>query len=131
MFLSVFLHYMQETRSKKEAFIKIGSWKPSKDRLNLVFLTTGGSGPSCTKVIKRVAAKILAKRGEQYAHVMGFIKTRLRFSLLQSVLIAVRGVRGKAVKEAHVGFIPFNIIPSCESYKCLFRTLKKISSMEC
>ena len=87
-----------------------GSFEP------LVFLTTGGSGPSCTKVIKRVAAKRSDKRGEQYAHVMGFIRTRLRFSLLRSVLIAVRGVREKTVKEAHVGFIPFRIIPSCESY---------------
>ena len=26
--------------------------------------------------------------------------------------------QGKSVKEAHVGFIPFNIIPSCESYDC-------------
>ena len=43
---------------------------------------------------KRVAAKISDKRGEQYAHVMGFIRTRLRFSLFRSVLIAVRGVRG-------------------------------------
>ena len=77
-----------------------------------------GSVISCTKVIKQVAAKISDKRGEQYAHVVAFIRTRLRFSLLGSVLIAVRGVRGKSVKEAHVGFIPLNIIPSCESYDC-------------
>ena len=64
------------------------------------------------------AAKISDKRGEQYAHVMGFIRTRLCFYLLRSVLKAVRGVRGKSVKEALVGFIPFNIIPSCESYDC-------------
>ena len=49
---------------------------------------------------------------------MGFIRTRLGFSSLRSVLIAVRGVRGKSATEAHVGFIPFNIIPSCESYDC-------------
>ena len=62
-----------------------GSFEP------LVFLTTEGSGPSYTKVMKRVAAKISAKRGEQCAHVMGFIRTRLWFSLLRSVLIAVSG----------------------------------------
>ena len=79
--LSVFLYYMQETRRKI-------SFEP------LVVLTTEGSGASCTKVIKCEAAKISDKRGEQYAHVMGFIITRLRFSLLRRVLIAVRGVRG-------------------------------------
>ena len=60
-----------------------GSFEP------LVFMTTGGQGPSCTKFIKPKAAKILDKRGEQYAHVMGFIRTRLCLFLLCSVLIAV------------------------------------------
>jgi len=70
-----------------------GSFEP------LVFLTTGGTGPSCTKVLKRIAGKIAEKKGEQYSHVIGFVRTRLRFSLLRSVLIAVRGVRGKVMKD--------------------------------
>ncbi len=89
-----------------------GSFEP------LVFLTTGGTGPSCTRVIKRIAGKISEKRGEQYSHVMGFVRTRLRFSLLRSVLIAVRGVRGRVMREPHVGFVAFNLIPSWEPYDC-------------
>ena len=71
--------------------VEKGSFQP------LVFLTTGGTGPSCTKVIKRMAGKIAAKRGESYSHVMSFVRTRLRFALLRSVLIAVRGSRGKII----------------------------------
>ena len=41
----------------------------------LVFLTTGGSGPSCTKVIKRVAMSNML-----IAHVMGFIRTIIRLT---------------------------------------------------
>ena len=74
-----------------------GSFEP------LVFLTTGGSGPSCTKVIKRVSAKKSDKKGEQYALVIGFIRTRLRFSLLRSVLIAVRGMSGEISKGSTYG----------------------------
>ncbi len=80
--------------------------------------TTGGTGPSCTKVIKRIAGMIAEKRGEQYSHVMGFARTRLRFSLLRSVLIAVRGVRGRSIREPHLGFVAFNLIPSWEPYDC-------------
>ena len=46
----------QTTRSNLKNTVE-----PTKD--------TGGSVPSCTKVIKRVAAKISDKKGKQYAHV--------------------------------------------------------------
>ena len=64
--------------------VEKGSFQP------LVFLTTGGTGPSCSKVIKRMAGKIAVKKRESYSHVMDFVRTRLRFALLRSVLIAVR-----------------------------------------
>ncbi len=86
-----------------------GSFEP------LVFLTTGGTGPRCSNVIKRIAGKIAEKRGEEYSHVIGFMRTRLRFALLRSVLISVRGVRGKHMKNPPINFVPFNLIPSWES----------------
>ncbi len=89
-----------------------GSFEP------LVFLTTGGTGPRCNKVIKRIAGKISEKRGEEYSHVIGFMRTRLRFALLRSVLISVRGVRGKTMKNPPINFLPFNLIPSWDSYEC-------------
>ena len=89
-----------------------GSFEP------LVFLTTGGTGPSCTKVIKSIAGKISGRRGEEYSHVMGFMRTRLRFSLLRSVLVAVRGIRGKVPRDPPINFIPFNLIPLWEPYEC-------------
>ncbi len=88
-----------------------GSFSP------MVFLTTGGSGPECTRVLKTVAAKISQKRGEQYSHVMSFIRTKLRFSLLKSVLIAIRGERGNMrYKEPNIGYLSFNIIPQINNY---------------
>ena len=83
-----------------------GSFEP------LVFLTTGGTGPSCTKVIKRIAGKIAGRRGEEYSHVIGFMRGRLRFALLRSVLISIRGVRGKVMRDPPMNFLPFNLIPS-------------------
>ena len=90
--------------------VEKGSFQP------LVFLTTGGTGPSCTKVLKRMAGMIASKKGETYSHVMDFVRTRLRFALLRSVLIAVRGSRGKIFKEPLIGNVSFNLIPSWQPY---------------
>ena len=61
----------------------------------MVFLTTGGTGPECTRVLKRLAVKIADKRKERYSFVINYIRTKLRYSLLKSVLVSIRGVRGR------------------------------------
>ena len=85
----------------------------------LVFTTTGGSGPKCTEALKRLAHLIADKRDERYEHVMGFIRTKIRFSLLKSTLIAIRGVRGNQFnKKPNMSVISFNTIPQASSYDC-------------
>ena len=78
----------------------------------LVFTTSGGMGPECDRLNKRLADLIALKTKEQYSHVVRHIRTRLRFALLKSVLVAVRGVRGKksAVVQPPLE-ISFNLIP--------------------
>ena len=61
----------------------------------LVFSTSGGMVPECLKLNKRIAELLAHKRNEQYSVVMSFIRTRLRFALLKSTLISIRGYRGK------------------------------------
>ncbi len=89
-----------------------------EDQSQKILTWAGGTGPACSKVIKRIAGKIAEKKGEQYSHVMGYLRTRLRFSLLRSVLIAVRGVRGKPMKEPFIGSVAFNLVPASSSYDC-------------
>ena len=84
----------------------------------LVFLTTGGMGPQCTSTVKKLARMIAEKRQESYADIMSFIRTKLRFSLLRSVLIAIRGERGRpSAKEPHMGLVAFNLVPSVNDYE--------------
>ena len=85
----------------------------------LVFLTTGGMGPACTKTIKRISDLIATRKNEQYSQVINFVRTRLRFSLLRCVLIAVRGVRGKMKNESYLSDsnISFNLIPTKNFYE--------------
>ena len=105
--------YRENEREKKSLYndriinTERGTFTP------LVFSTTGGMAPECTRLNKRVAELIASKTGEAYSHIIKFLRTRLRFALLRCTVIAVRGTRGKtfARKEMDVGEISFNLIP--------------------
>ena len=64
----------------------------------LIFSTSGGMGVECLRYHKRLATLIASKRGEEYASTMSFIRKKIRFSLLRSTLIAIRGTRVKVQK---------------------------------
>ena len=85
----------------------------------LVFTTSGGLGPECTKLNKKLAGLIAKKRNETYASVIKHIRTRLRFALLRSTLVALRGVRGadRAGKLEELKDISFNLIPEAACYE--------------
>ena len=63
----------------------------------LVFNTTGGMSPECSRTNRRLAELLAQKRNETYSNVMSHIRTRLRFALLRATVVAVRGYRGKKV----------------------------------
>ena len=78
----------------------------------IIVSTFGGMGQEAELFHKRLATLIAYKRNEEYSHVLNFIRTRLRFCLLKSVLTGLRGVRGKAGKEklAPIQSLSFNLI---------------------
>jgi hypothetical protein len=86
----------------------------------LVFTTTGGTATECNKYHKRVAELIAAKRNEKFSHVMAYVRTKICFALLKSVLVAIHGIRGKQTKNNYrtpISDISFGLIPT-ESYEC-------------
>ena len=85
----------------------------------LVFTTTGGMGPECERLNKRLAEKIAAKRRESYSDVIAHIRTKLRFALLQSTLVAIRRVRGVINEECNLYEVSFNMIPAEKCYESI------------
>ena len=82
--------------------------------------TSGGMGPQCERTHKRLAELVAHRRNEKYADVMNHMRTRLRFSLLKSILVAVRGARGnrtQAWDEEDLANIDFNLIPYVKTYE--------------
>ena len=93
--------------------VEKGSFTP------LVYTTFGGWAPQATKYHKQMAKLISRKRNEEYHHVMNHIRTKVRFALLRSVLIAVRGERGsKHHHEKPLSAVSFNMIPEAMNYEC-------------
>ena len=74
--------------------------------------TFGGMGVEAERFHKRIAELIALKRNETYSSVINYIRTRLRFCLLKSVLISLRGVRGKSTHEklSPVSSLSFGLI---------------------
>ena len=87
--------YRQHERKKKNEYgarvkeIEHGCFTP------LVFSTSGGMGREATMVFKKLAALIADKSGENYSVTMGWIRSKISFSLLRSSLLCLRGGRSK------------------------------------
>ena len=84
-------HEQEKMRRYNARIITVerGSFTP------LIYTTFGGWGPQSTRYHKRLAEKLAAKRNERYSHVLNHMRVKIRFSLLRSVLVAVRGERGR------------------------------------
>ena len=74
--------------------------------------TFGGMGAEAESYHKRLAQLISEKRNEAYSHVVNYIRTRLRFCLLKSVLTSIRGTRGKSKIEniSPISSLSFNLV---------------------
>ena len=70
--------------------------------------TVGTFGPEMTRVIQRAAGLISQRKSEVYAETVTVIRQKLRFGILRSTLIALRGIRRK-VAAANMGSFDFNL----------------------
>ena len=92
--------------------VERGSFTP------LIYTTFGGWGPQATRYHKRLAEKIANKRHEKYSDVLNHMRVKIRFSLLRSVLIAIRGERGKKHSSTKpLSSTSFNLVPDAQDYE--------------
>jgi hypothetical protein len=113
--------YKNNENAKKREYndrimhVEKGSFTP------LIYSTTGGMGAECTRHHKRVAELISKKGGDSYSDVVNHIRTRIRFALLRSTLVAIRGERGRGRKRcndpAPVEDLSLNIVPQQNTYE--------------
>ena len=86
----VFLNHEKEKKRqylKRVLDVEHGTFTP------LIFGTNGGLGKECSDFIKNIALKIAEQEDEKFGIVMSWLRTKLSFELLKSVLLCVRGSR--------------------------------------
>ena len=101
-------HEQEKKRAYNERVLQVekGSFTP------IVMSTAGGMSKEAAKHHRRIAQLIADKRKEEYSHVMSYLRTRLRFNLLKSTLVAIRGIRGrKAPEYSAISNLSFNLVP--------------------
>ena len=104
--------YMAHEREKKYKYnarvlqVEKASFTP------LVFSTTGGMGGEADKFFKHLAEKMSRKTGHRYCDTIAFIRRRIRFDLLKTCLISLRGHRGKgSAKPEEIDSLDLNLRP--------------------
>ena len=107
--------YKEHERVKKAAYNLRVIQKEKSTFTPMVFSTFGGMGEECHKTLQRAAGKIADKRKEKYSDVMGHITTKIRMSLLKTILLSVRGSRGTSKSCSNpLSSVAFNLIPGIE-----------------
>ncbi len=67
---------------------------------------------------KRLAKLISEKKQERYSDVSNCMRTKLSFTMLRSVLVSVRGTKGKSKPtETPLAYVSYNLIPEMRSYE--------------
>ena len=65
----------------------------------LVFSTNGAMGKEAETFNKRLATLLSQKRNISYSDAMSFVRRKIRFSILRTSLISLRGYRGQLVNQ--------------------------------
>ena len=110
--------YRQHEKEKKRSYVERVTQVEKGSFTPFVMSTSGGMGTEAELFVKRIAILIATKRNEEYSFVVNYIRTRLSFCMLKSVLLSLRGERGKKVTTRHTPLsnLLFNLIQFDDSW---------------
>jgi hypothetical protein len=111
--------YKTHEKEKKAKYLTHVLTKEKCTFTPLVFSTHGGSGPEAERFHKRLASLIAKKRNILYSDAVSYVRRRVRFSILRTTLIALRGYRGKEAKHIDLSDEDLNLIPTVSRYEHL------------
>ena len=106
------------SRKKQKTWVQWQSPKRWKSYIHAtaVFSTTGGMALEASQFLKHLAEKISLKKGQRYSDVMSFVRRRLRFDLLRTCIISIRGYRGtRTLPPTAISDLDLNLINTPKS----------------
>ena len=110
--------YSEQEKAKKDAYEERVVQAEKGSFVPLIFTTSGGMGPLCNVFIKQVVEKIAFYKNERTSIMTNHVRTRLRFAILRSTVIALRGARGKS-RQYDIGLddVSLDLFPPHRSYE--------------
>ena len=111
--------YKQHEDEKKNKYLRHVLETEKCSFTPLVFSTHGGCAPEADKLHKRVATLLAKKRNILYSKAISFVRRRVRFSILRTTLMAIRGYRGTGSTECQLAEEDLNLIPTSAMYENL------------
>ena len=114
------LHELNE-KEKNDGYLERCLQSEKSGLIPLVYSTTGGTGPACEAYHKRLAILMAAKRKDSYPAIIDHIRTKVRFTVLKSIVMGIRGFRKKSTKykATPTSLLSFELIPEMKTYECL------------
>ena len=112
--------YAEHEKAKKDAYEERVRESEKGSFIPLIFTTSGGMGQMTSVLVKRLSEKISDSSSEARSMVTNYIRTKIRFAILRSTLIALRGTRGKGktmYDNIKMDNISLNIIPNSKTYE--------------
>ena len=86
----------------------------------LVFTTTGGMAGECMRYHSRLAELLSTKKGANYGITMSWIRAKVSFALLRSVLLCLRGSRCTRRAPLKIADTDFEIDKQVARFKARF-----------
>ena len=113
--------YSRHEREKQRNYLQRVLQSEKASFTPLVYSTHGGMANEAKRFHKKVAHMIADKTRESYGDVINCMRTKVSFAMLRSVLISVRGSRGKSgkVSETPLSYVSFNLIPEIQDYETI------------
>ena len=110
--------YSEQEKAKKDAYEERVVQAEKGSFVPLIFTTSGGMGPMCNVFIKRVVEKLAYYKNEKLSIMTNHVRTRLRFAILRSTVIALRGLRGKnRYHDTGLDEVSLDLLPVHRSYQ--------------
>ena len=110
--------YQEHEKAKRSAYEERVLQAEKGSFVPLIFTTSGGMGP-CSKILfKRLVEKLSFLKNEKTSIIMNHIRTRVRFAILRSTLIALRGNRGK-INSNYISLedVPLDVFTNAKIYE--------------
>ena len=105
--------YQQHEREKKNTYEERVVENEKGAFCPLVFSTTGSTGDLCENHYRRIA-ELIARRRERYSDVIAYVRTRLSFTLLRSLLMGIRAKFSNITRP--ISEVSFGLIPAKPTY---------------